>query len=268
MIHGYILDEDQWKIKLNFPRCNAALTIISGQLTCIGGSTSNWKSLEFQVDRKISNELTSWKENGWEVVLSPMKMARTCPAVVSIDDYIIVVGGDNGIIEVFTIQTNSWSTFDTLPNIYGNNITLCGERLYISSRSRMYSISIESFKPKKDSSAPSALSIHSNWREHGPIDCYNSLSTIRNQVVAVGGTQAIGEVGVGVGPIDPADAGGAVEVQDFSPPRSFCLFDNGQWVNIGCVGKKTIAENPIVAVLSENSILVVGGDSNAVELYS
>ena len=268
IIHGYLLDEDQWKIKLNFPRCCAAITIISGQLTGVGG-------LPYAGGSSPSKQLNSWKENGWEVVFPPMSTARSFPEVVSIESYIIVVGQNNkhdSSLEVFTIQTNSWSTINILPNMYAN-IVLCDDRLYIRSGTGIFSISIEFFKQKEGSNTPSELSIQSNWREHEPIGPSHTLSVIANHLVAVEGTQTVETIrGVGEGTINAVDAGGNVEAQSYFPPRSLYLLDNGQWVNLVSVKKQSFYGNmvkSIVAILSENSILVVGGGTHAVllELY-
>ena len=164
VIHGYLVEEDQWKIKLNFPRSYAALTNIKGLLTGVGGLSSN--------------ELTSWKENGWEKIFRPMSVERYAPAVVSNRSYVIVAGGfdqrrDNlTSIEVFDIYYEKWATIADLPHPFANiTATLCGGRLYVGSRkyqcdsSAVHSIPIESivchvgFKPSK-------LSTESKCCEH------------------------------------------------------------------------------------------------------
>ena len=224
-IHGYLLNEDQWKIKLKFPRFSAALAIIRGLLTGIGGGT---------------NKVTSWNENGWEDVFPPMSVQRSQPAVENSGDYTIVVGGQGPnnehltSIEVFSILSNTWAIIADTPVPFTNiNATLCGDRLYVTSYYKnlsMYSILLRFSEPKIRTNLSLELSTKSKWRQHANIPTYlSSLSIIGNQVVSVGGM---------------------INYDIKSQIGDVFGLDNGQWVKIGCM--QSARTQPIVAVLSGN----------------
>ena len=230
-IHGYLLNEDQWKIKLKFPRCSTALAIIRGLLTGIGGGT---------------NEVTSWNKNGWEEVFPPMSVQRSNPAVVSSGNYIIVVGGRGPkneyltSIEVFSNVSGTWAIIADTPRhpISHINATLCGDRLYIASQYdnvNVYSIHLRFSEPKDGTNL--SLSTQSKWRQHAIKPTYrSSLCTISNQVVLVGGM------------INNDFKSGTGDVYGL---------DNGHWVKIGCL--ESARAHCIMAVLSGNRMLAFGG---------
>ena len=230
VIHGYLVDEDQWKIKLNFPRSEAALTNIKGILTGVGGSNSN--------------ELTSWNENGWEKMFNSMSVQRCAPAVVSNHNYVIVAGGHNQInddltsIELFDVYTENWATIVSLPRPF-HDITaaFCEGRLYVgtaqsflfSSQIPVCSIAIESIMCTKchRKLESSELSTEYKWREciHTPIGGF-TLSAIGDQVVVVGG-------------------------------KNVYELEKCEWVKVGC--RQNLPIRPIVAVLPGNRMLAFGG---------
>ena len=233
-IHGYLLNEDQWKIRLTFPRCSAALAIIRGLLTGIGGGT---------------NKVTSWNENGWEEVFPPMSVLRSNPAVVSSGNYIIVVGGQGPndelltSIEVFNNDSSTWAIIADTPHPFRNiNATLCGDRLYIAAQYdnvNVYSIRLRFNEPKDETNLSLELSTQSKWRQHAikPTYC-SSLCTISNQVVSVGGM------------INNDYKSGTGDVYGL---------DNGHWVKIGCL--ESARAHLILAVVSGNRMLALGGST-------
>ena len=235
-IHCYLLNEDQWKIKLKFPRFSAALAIIRGLLTGIGGGT---------------NIVTSWNENGWEEVFPAMSVQRSQPAVENSGDYTIVVGGQGPnnehltSIEVFSILSNTWAIIADTPVPFTNiNTTFCGDRLYVASYDRnlsMYSILLRFSEPKIGTNLSLELSTKSKWRQHVDNPTYHSsLSTIGNQVVLVGGM---------------------INCDSKSQTGDVFGLDNGHWVKIGCMQSARI--QPIVAVLSGNRMLALGGHNQS-----
>ena len=129
--------------KANVSTVLAALAIIRGLLTGIGGST---------------NEVTSWNENGWEEVFPPMSVQPSQPAVENSGDYTIVVGGKDlnnkhlTSIEVFSILSNTWAIIADTPIPFAYiTATLCGDRLYVASYDNilsMYSILLKFSEPK------------------------------------------------------------------------------------------------------------------------
>ena len=256
VIHGYLVEEDQWKIKLNFPRCYAALTIIRRLLTGVGGSNSN--------------QLTSWKVNGWEEVFPPMNATRSSPRVVSNGDHIIVVGGFtqfNSVcssIEVFTIPSGTWATTVSMTtdsmSCFPRSIlttTLCGDRLFVTSSMCLHSISIEDVVPSDNLTTPSKLSTKSKRRKHIRIPVSSStLSTIGDQVVATK-SKWREHIRIPVSSSTLSTIGDQVVVVGGGSKGDVYELESWQWVKVGCM--QYARDDPIVAVLYGNRMLAVGG---------
>ena len=238
-IYQYQPDEDEWQEHSHSPHRYPGLAIIKELLTIIGGGGRSGKT----------NKLLSWRDGRWEEVFPPMNTARSEPAVITHDRYVIAVGGEGETsVELFTVSTNTWSTVTSLPQpLRYITATLSCNILYAMDwDGRTFSISL-SYWTKNTSREPPRP--HPTWQplpHRAPV--FSTLTTVCGEVMAVGGVRGLTTTATG----------------DVYQLRQ------REWVRIGCMD--TARAYPIVAVLRVpgHSMLVVGGDSpsrlTAVEL--
>lgn len=225
-VYCYYQNQDKWQEHSQCPHSYPGLAIISEQLTAIGGKTS---------DKKTS-KLISWKNGEWEEVFPPMNISRCDHVVVSDGLYVIAAGGveSETSVEIFTISSNTWSMVTSFPQpLYFITMTICGDFVYaMDYRGRTYSNSMSDL----------CLS-QSEWQQlpqEAP-QWRSTICTVSNAVVAVGGGSAAGS--------SPSIAGDIYHL---------C---NREWVRIGSM--VTPRCFPLVAVLSGDRLVVVGGVSSS-----
>ena len=173
-----------------------------------------------------------------------MNTARSDHAVLSEDDYVIAVGGedDETSVELFTVSTNTWSTVTSLPQPLTITATLSCNILYAMDwDGRTFSISMSHWTKNTSREPPRP---HPTWQplpHDAPVES-STLTTVCGEVMAVGGVR-----------------GGTGDVYQLH---------QREWVRIGCMD--TARRYPIVAVLRVpgHSMLVVGGWSSPSSLYS
>ena len=227
-VYAYQPDEDEWQEHSHCPHNRTGLAIIKDLLTVIGGKEKGRKT----------NKLLSWRDGRWEEVFPPMNTARSDHAVLSEDDYVIAVGGEDGetSVELFTVSANTWSTVTSLPQpLRYITATLSCNILYaMDSDGQTFSISLSHWT-KNTSREPSRP--HPTWQplpHDAPVEA-STLTTVCGEVMAVGGWR------------------GGTYTGDVYQLRQ------REWVRIGCMD--TARAYPIVAVLRVpgHSMLVVGG---------
>ena len=234
MIYQYQPDEDKWQEHSRCPHRDPGLAIIKELLTIIGGQGRSGKT----------NKLLSWRDGRWEEVFSPMNTARSEPAVITHDRYVIAVGGDGETsVELFTVSTNTWSTVTSLPQpLLDITATLSCNILYAMDwHGRTFSISMSHWTKNTSREPPRP---HPTWQPlpHDAPFQGSTLTTVCGEVMAVGGWRG-------------GTTGDVYQLRQ------------REWVRIGCM--HTARYWPIVAVLrvSGHSMLVVGGRSPSSSLY-
>ena len=237
-VYAYQPDEDEWQEHSHCPHKWTGLAIIKDLMTVVGG-------LEGEKGRK-TNKLLSWRDGRWEEVFPPMNTARWHHAVLSEDDYVIAVGGedDETSVELFTVSTNTWSTVTSLPQpLRYITATLSCNILYaMDDDGRTLSISMSHWTKNTSREPPRP---HPTWQPlpHDAPFWGSTLTTVCGEVMAVGGRR------------------GGTTTGDVYQLRQ------REWVRIGCMD--TARRYPIVAVLRVpgHSMLVVGGRSSPPSPY-
>ena len=233
-VYAYQPDEDEWQEHSHCPHNQTGLAIIKDLLTVIGGK-------EEEEGRK-TNKLLSWRDGRWEEVFPPMNTARWDHAVLSEDDYVIAVGGEDGetSVELFTVSTNTWSTVTSLPQpLTVITATLSCNILYaMDLDGQTFSISMSHWTKNTSREPPRP---HPTWQPlpHDAPVLWSTLTTVCGEVMAVGGWRG-----------------------DTTTGDVYQLCQR-EWVRIGCMD--TARRLPIVAVLRVpgHSMLVVGDYSSS-----
>ena len=229
MVYAYQPDEDEWQEHSHCPHNWTGLAIIKDLLTVIGGKEEEGRKM---------NKLLSWRDGRWEEVFPPMNTARWDHAVLSEDDYVIAVGGEDGetSVELFTVSTNTWSTVTSLPQpLTAITATLSCNILYaMGYDGRTFAISMSHWTKNTSREPPRP---HPTWQPlpHDAPLWGSTLTTVCGEVMAVGGGR------------------GGTTTGDVYQLRQ------REWVRIGCMD--TAREWPIVSVIGGHSMLVVGGQS-------
>ena len=239
IVYRYHFKEDEWETHSCCPHLKSGLAVISELLTAIGGR----KNLTL----KKTNKLVSWRDRQWEEVFSPMNTARYDHAVVSNDSYVIAAGGANDEIsvELFTISANTWSTVTSLPQPLPRiTAALCDGCMYAMD-DYGYAFSIRLSDLTKDVSRDQPT-LQSSWltlKCPAPSESSTLCAVTVNGMmvaVAVGGSKENG-----------------IPDKDI---YKYSVF-SGKWIKVGCMDTPRFL--PIVAVLPGDSIVVVGGRSQA-----
>ena len=223
-IYIYHTDQDKWKGHANCPYRYTALIIMNGYLTTVGG----------QDERETTNKVLSRKGGRWEEEVPPMVTARCNHAVISNKHTVVVAGGEKEeSVEVFT--GSSWSSVARLPRYLDHiTTTLCEDQLYVMDYlGNIYTSSLTTLLSTQPTATPST---HSTWRPLKTAPLWGStLSTIRSQVVVVGGVRGV------------------------TPTTDVHTLNNGVWTRIGSMSTGRLL--PIVVVVNEDKMAVVGGGS-------
>ena len=225
-IYQYQPDEDEWQEHSHCPHRDPGLAIIKDLVTIIGGVGRSGKT----------NKLLSWRDGRWEEVFPPMNTARSDPAVITHDRYVIAVGGEGETsVELFTVSTNTWSTVTSLPQplTYITATLSCNILYAMDWEGRTFSISMSHWTKNTSREPPRP---HPTWQplpHYAPVE-WSTLTTVCGEVMAVGGVRGL-------------ITGDVYQLRQ------------REWVRIGCMD--TARDYPIVAVprVPGHSMLVVGG---------
>ena len=130
-VYKYELDKNQWSVLPSLQQYYGIPVNIDNQLTVIGGRHSTTS--------KPTAQVTTFTDNRWNNTYPNLSVARSGPAVVPYQKYVIVGGGlgDGEItvdtIELFDIAVCHWVIVNThLPKpMYAISATICGDSFTI-----------------------------------------------------------------------------------------------------------------------------------------
>ena len=232
-VYQYEWSTDQWKELPSCPCRNSGLVIIDGELTAVGGESS-----------EVSNKLFTLRQRKWVEEYPPMKTARSDPAVVSASDgdYIIMIGGWGhgggwtAAVELFQVKTRRWYETMKLPQpLVLPSATVCGDQVHvISSGNEGYSCSIQALPSSDRPITSQSLSRLLSWNPLPPLPVAGpTAATLCGQLVIIGGQQ-----------------GGSLV-------NSIHQLVEGQWVKIGSTTSgrwRCLSVSP-----SPDKLMIVGG---------
>ena len=143
-VFRYSTSDDDWiELPAPCPNSDPGLAMIQGTLTSVGG----WKE---EGQSCFDNKLFSYTEGEWVEQYPAMQVARSSPAVVSDEQYVIAAGGllDNkwtSAIEVFSVSEGVWSFTDLPEPLENITAVLCDQEcLVMNDSGRTYSIPLQS----------------------------------------------------------------------------------------------------------------------------
>ena len=236
-VYSYTLSQNKWtQLKL----CEYqyfSMAVVNNQLTTIGGQRGGAVTNTLLCLSRSSSEM-KWKE-----LLPPMPTARVGSAAVTTPTHLIVagggtalVGGSSSVVETLDTNTLQWSSVSSSPEaLQFPNMTLCNKQLYLSQHSKIFSCSVEElFNSCKPASTNSSDSVWTKL-EDIPVPYYANLTTLRGQVLAIGGCDRYGT---------PTEAIHQYNSSTYS------------WTVIGEM--PTPRDWPLVVVLPSHELIVVG----------
>ena len=241
-VYGYLLDDDKW---YQYPKCPyyyTGLAMINNVLTAVGGSTSDPGVYSKNDSYQKTSTLLCLINMMWVQWFAPLNIARCDHAVINNDHCVIAAGGvDESSTEIFIIGSNTWSILSNkFPRVlHSINATLCDDYIYVMDRTGTlykYSNPVHSILSSLATGTHREQSSQHTWRPlPRPPSVESTLSTMCGQLVVVGGRM------------------------NYECPVSVYirqLYKEG-WVTIGhmAMGRR----DPIVAVVPENRMIVVGG---------
>ena len=246
-----------WRTLPECPYMWCSLAIVNHQLTAIGGRKIDVFNL---LNRGETNKLFTFHENeNWNEIFPPMPTKRRSVAVISSEHYLIVAGGEIGLItssmivqtavEVMDTKTLVWSTVASLPHPYGwASATICGDQLYmlggLDDKDKTKSVLTCSLRELLQSSSSSSSS-SSVWRRVTDTPAYlSTCTTVNGELLAVGGCDE--------------DTKAISFIHKFNPTTN-------SWDHIS--GTSIARHSCLVVVLPTNEMMVVGG-SNQVDQNS
>lgn len=268
------------------PYCMSSLVIVNGLLTTVGGRTgeSAHSFSSFHPPFNYINKLYSLDVGRWNDNLPPMPTARSNPAVATCGHYLVVAGGSCdgkpiSSVELLKTSTLQWYRTSNLPHpLTRASITEVNNKLYVLGApgcgNTVYSADFSELEEKAFHSYIRTPFFHSEeatdteqettvccwqlrtssrhqmedkdddqytiscWKkiDDAPLSCSTCIS-FNNQLIAVGGCDPI-----------------ATSASDIYH------YQGGRWKLIGNV--PTPRYNCFVVVLSDNTIIVVGGTRN------
>ena len=243
-VYYYSTNTDHWTVLPQPGHHRGVLHMLDDKLTIFGGFDA--------VTRECHNKVTTYNNdtNSWYSEYPDMLNKRFSPGVITYNNYVIVMGGESSSdnihdnIEVMDYHHElKWKNVSVKlpvpmcninPTISGDNITIVG---YDHARGRnngYYQIAIEEILDQ-----PLSTSATSNqWKELSPAPYFNTATVpYSNPPVIIGGSVK------GV------------------PTSDITLYDSSKnlWRKIGSL--TSARKNVGVALLNNNSIIVIGGTS-------
>ena len=204
-IHSYqrVSGKWQWNTLPRCPNMCFSLTVISGFVTMVGGC----KSLGHDPTATILSLITEGSKKKWVELVPQMPTARQETAVVSIQSFLVVIGGRGkggvrlNVVEILKLDTKQWQVVGGLPlPLTRPSATLCGDDIYIGAGSPSHGAASKAVYRASLSKLLSPYynfargvegrQIRTAWSKLSSVPANNySLCTLGNQVVAVGGIQ-------------------------------------------------------------------------------
>ena len=236
-VYSYTLAKDQWTKPEQCKYFSFGLAVVNNKITTIGGRNRGTVTnllLSLDVQRK------KWRE-----LLPPMPTARYRPATVTSTTHLIVAGGMTrqnssalSTIEILDTSTFQWSSASSSPQaLQYPHMSLCDEHLYLSEDNTIFSCSVEELLKSRK---PASTNSSAVWTKVAdiPVPYGASLTTLRGQVLAIGGS-------------DQPSGGrvtGAIHQYNGS---------TNSWSVIGEMPSPRAL--PLIAVLPGNKLIAVGG---------
>ena len=240
-VYSYTLSKDEWT---KLPPCeyeHFGLAVVNDKVTTIGG----WNG------GRATNTLVSRNEGvlgwgaKWRKLHPSMPTARVRPGTVTTPTHLIVAGGmtgpynrdGTGLSTVEILDTNSlqWSSASSSPQaLEYPHMSLCGEHLYLSEHNKTFSCSVKQILKPRTTNNSDGGSVWTKLADT-PVQKHTSLTTLRGQVLAIGGS-------------DDGTPTGAIHRYDRS---------TNSWSVIGEM--PTPRSHPLLAVVRNNELIVVGG---------
>ena len=189
-VYSYTLAKDEWT---TLPPCDYkwfSMAVVNDKVTTIGGR-SGFRATNTLLC--LEDQETQWRE-----VLPPMQTARTRPAAVTTPTHLIVAGGETirgsalSIVGILDTNTLQWSSAISSPEAVGcPHMTLCGEHLYLSKNNTIFSCSVEELLKCCKPASTKRSDSDSVWNKLAdiPVQYYTSLTTLKGQILAIGGSE-------------------------------------------------------------------------------
>ena len=235
-VYSYTLAKDEWAKLEQCGNKLFGLAVVNNKVTAIGGYRGG----------KVINTLLCLEDGTkWRKLVSTMPTPRARPGTVTTSTLLIVAGGISGelggalpTIEILDTNTHQWFSAISLPKpSEGPLVSLSDGLLYFSEHMQdIFACSVEELL---ESCKPSSTnSSGSGWTKLAdiPVPYYASLTTLRGQVLTIGGSD---EHGTPTGTIHRYS-------------RS-----TNSWSYTGEM--PTSRARPLVAVLPSHELIVVGG---------
>ena len=228
-IRVYDAAKDDWLSLRQSLYKETSLAVINGLVTTIGGEAPN-------DCYEHTNHLHSLSNRRWSEKFPPMieENKKSHATVVQKGNLVIVIGGLNNDgyqkrVDVLDTAASKWSSVHQLPSYcFQGTAAICGDELYVENNNgKMYRCSLDDLM---DDSMPA----NSVWTAMADIPHRRStLATLCGQLVAIGGKESR-------------------SIQAYNSEQDF-------WYEIGLIG--FVRTRPLVAQLSEDKLVVVGGSS-------
>jgi len=238
-IYSYNSVTEEWSPLPECPRVNFTLTVVKGYVTAVGG----WKPRSNKEKNTLLSLVDDCGRKSWIKHFPAMKTKRKYTAVVCSGKCLVVVGGEGretklNTVEVMNTDTHKWSTATSLPYpLSGATATVCGDRMYVvggydQDGSTVFTCSLS--LPEK----------HLKWEKISTIPVFRTTCvTLNGHLLAVGGCYS--------------------DMEETNNIYSYNTNHNC-WEVISQM--PTPRNLSLVAVLPGNKLMVVGGETDDVDI--
>ena len=235
-IRVYDAGKDDWSSLRQSLYRGTSLAIVNGLPTTVGGEEPNDRYEQTNRLHSLSNR--RWTEKFPPMIVDPamgMDNKKCHATLVQTGNLLIVIGGQNNNgyqkrVDVLDTTTSVWSGVHQLPSYcFQGSAAICGDELYVENNNgRVYRCLLDDLM---DDSKPADSVWTSIASTRG--GCYSTLGSLGGQLVAIGGKESR-------------------SIDAYNPEKD-C------WYEIGLMAFDRA--KPLVAQLSKNKLVVVGGRS-------
>ena len=247
--------DQQWSTLPDSRYYYFSLAVIDSLLTSIGGFSALYGCPRTNTLLSLTGE---GRERQWSEVFPPMPIARNFNASVTTEQVLVVAGGRDGskrldTVEVMNIPTKLWSTAIHMPHPFCSiSATICGDQLYLGGGNgegdnpsqSVLTCSLPDLRPQSLGAKLRTLSLANKpgvWRYINELPVTRStLTTLGGHLVAIGGK-------------DDSD-NPTTDIRRYNPQTD-------SWHVI--MKMKTKRSLPLVAVLPEDQLIIVGGGDSS-----
>ena len=195
-VWAYDLKADKWTRLPDCPQRNAGLAMISGLLTAVGGSTNDGDAANTLMS--LTDSRSKWTEH-----FPPMPVKLEYPAVVCTGNHLLVTDVMKNIVYVMDTTSLKWFSAGSLPFVPSYSLTVCGTELYILTFSgSVFRCSLPTLLQSSSAVYPETTDM---WQKlaNAPVRG-STLTTLRGQLVAVGGRNVLSELVDSIHLYDPS----------------------------------------------------------------